>query len=86
VVEGGRVRCLACDRTVPAGDVEVHALYRLEGASEPDEEVAVVAVTCPACSVGSSLVLHYGPMASAEEADVLAALPDPPPPPEVTGR
>jgi hypothetical protein len=72
------VRCFACDRSSPADRFEVHALHRLEGASDPEEMAVVVAVTCPLCSVGSTLVLTYGPTAAGVDADVLAALPDPP--------
>lgn len=62
----------------------MHALHRLEGASDPDDMAVVVAVTCPQCSVGSALVLSYGPTASGIEADVLRALPDAPAPVDPT--
>jgi hypothetical protein len=39
---------------------------------------AVVTYRCPNCATGNALVLAYGPNASGEEADVLAALPDAP--------
>jgi hypothetical protein len=35
----------------------------------------VVPVTCPHCSTSGTLSLQYGPMASVEESDVIAALP-----------
>ena len=56
----------------------VHSLCRLEGASDPDDMAAVVALTCPNCQAKVVLVLKYGPDATAEEADVLLALPDAP--------
>jgi hypothetical protein len=49
-------------------------LRRLEGASDPDDLVAVVGLVCPVCGARIAAVLHYGPTASAAEADVLAAL------------
>jgi hypothetical protein len=82
-LEGGFVQCEGCDQPTPAADVRVDALYRLEGASDPDDMSAVLGVVCPSCELKATLVLHYGPMASADDADVLAALPDPPPPVEV---
>ena len=38
--------------------------------------VAAVAVTCPSCDAQGVLVLGFGPMASAEDSDVLVALQD----------
>jgi len=81
-LEGGFVQCEGCEQPTPAGEVQVDALYRIEGASDPDDMSAVLAIVCPSCATKATLVLHYGPMATADDADVLAALPDPPPPPE----
>lgn len=60
--------------------MRVDSLSRVEGASDPGDMAAVVALTCPRCSRGSVLVLTYGPEASAADGDVLLALPDPPSP------
>jgi hypothetical protein len=76
VAPGGQLRCAHCDATFPASSVEVVALRRLEGASDPDDMVAVVAVSCPHCDGRGSVVLGYGPNASADDSDVLAALPE----------
>ena len=43
---------------------------RLEGASDPDDMISVVAVTCPRCGTGGTLVLKYGPTAPENEAAV----------------
>ncbi|MBW8826168.1 MAG: hypothetical protein JF603_07450 [Acidobacteria bacterium] len=77
-MEGGSIRCDSCGVASPAGRFGVDGFHRQEGASDPDDQSAVVAITCPACSAKAALVLHYGPAASPEDADVLAALPDPP--------
>ena len=77
-VEGGSVRCESCGESAPAAEVQVDSLYRVEGASDPDDMAAVVAVTCPRCAAKGALVLKYGPEASGAAADVLLALPDPP--------
>ena len=77
-LEGAQVRCEVCGATTPAPDVQIDALARVEGASDPDDMAAVVALTCGHCSAKIALVLSYGPEASMADADVLLALPDPP--------
>jgi hypothetical protein len=52
------------------------SLRRLEGASDPADMVAIVAVTCPRCGNQGTAVLAFGPAASAEDSDVLAVLRD----------
>ena len=71
---GGAVECESCHRTVAAADVPVLELRRLEGASDPDDMLAVVAVECPHCGLRGSLVLNYGPTATEEDASVLLGL------------
>jgi hypothetical protein len=71
----GSVRCGECRTDSPAADVHVDGVERLEGASDPGDMVAVIAGTCPACGARGTLTLSYGPGASADDADVLAALP-----------
>ena len=73
---GSAVRCGTCGATSPAGRVRMSSLRRLEGASEPDEMMAVVALTCPVCGARGTVTLHYGALATAEEADLLAGLRD----------
>ena len=70
------VECLTCGTTLPAERFTVLSLRRLEGASDPDDMMAVVAMTCPTCSAQGALVLGYGPMASAKDSDILVALRD----------
>jgi hypothetical protein len=72
----GTVRCETCGVVSAAPTVRMSSLRRLEGASEPDEMMAVVALTCPSCSTQGTAILHYGPTASAEEADLLTGLRD----------
>lgn len=76
VVEGGGLRCGACRTVSDARAVAVTALARAEGPSDPDDMAAVGVLTCPWCSMAGTVVLSYGPMASAEDADVLEALSD----------
>jgi hypothetical protein len=56
--------------------MELNEILRIEGASDPDDEVAVVAMTCPSCGCKGTLVLKYGSEATPEESDVLRALED----------
>ena len=69
--QGGRIDCLSCHTTFEAGAAEVGDLRRLEGASDPDDMLAIVALTCPNCSVRGTLTLNYGPTATVEDAAAL---------------
>lgn len=84
VQEGGVLECAACRRASPASDVAVHHVRRLEGASDPDDMLAVAALVCPSCGARGTVVLGYGPVAAVEDADALAALEATPAP--VPGR
>ena len=70
--------CGSCAVTSPGASVQVDGIHRLEGASDPDDMSAVMAIVCPSCAAKATLVLQFGPAASAEDADLLNALPDPP--------
>jgi len=70
---GAEIRCFTCRTTFSAHGIEANDLTRLEGVSDPDDMLAVVAVTCPNCSTGGALVLNFGPTATREDVDALAA-------------
>ena len=72
----GQVRCFTCDNDLDPAKVHLHALHRLEGASDPGEEMAVAALECPRCGAKGTLAMSYGPSASREDAMVLKALHD----------
>jgi hypothetical protein len=74
----GSIECESCHHVVAASDVPVLELRRLEGASDPDDMLAVVAIECPNCGLRGSLVLNYGPTATEEDAAVLLGLGDAP--------
>jgi hypothetical protein len=74
--EGGRVECLTCHRQSPADDTVFRQLRRLEGASDPDDMLAVVGLACPHCSAQGTAVLGYGPEAAATDTEVLQVLED----------
>jgi hypothetical protein len=73
---GGFVLCTGCHQESPAEEMQVDGLERLEGASDPDDMLAVVALVCPVCKTHGTLVLGYGPEADEDDAEVLAALGD----------
>lgn len=73
-LEAGAVRCATGGHAFSANSSVVERSRRLEGASDPADMLIVLGVRCPICATLGTLVLHYGPEASAEEADVLAAL------------
>lgn len=76
----GAIRCGACGEASDASLFTVADFRRMEGASDPDEMVAVAALRCPICDTGGALVLTYGPEVTADDAAVLERLPDPPEP------
>jgi hypothetical protein len=71
----GTLRCSACETTSEAAWFDVIEERRLEGTSDPDDMVLIVAASCPACGAKGAVVLGYGPESSAEDADVVASLP-----------
>ena len=73
---GTTLRCLTCQAETRASEIPQHTIRRLEGASDPADMAAVAAVTCPRCGARGTLVLPFGPSASASEALVLAELRD----------
>lgn len=74
VTQEGKVRCHGCQGELDAEDLTADIYTRVEGASDPDDMVAVIGISCPTCSVKGTLVVKYGPEASAEDAHVLSAL------------
>jgi DJ-1/PfpI family len=77
VESAGRMTCIACSATTDAGLLRVDIMRRLEGASDPDDQLVAVAAQCPNCGARLALVLGYGPNASAEDTAALQALPEP---------
>jgi hypothetical protein len=75
----GRIVCSACHHAFAADAPVVGDLRRLEGASDPDDMLAVVALTCPNCATRGTLVLNYGPTATAEDSAALEGLDRPRP-------
>jgi hypothetical protein len=80
-----QVKCGSCGVTMAPTAIEVLHVLRLEGESDPAEEVMVAGVRCVACGCQGVLVASYGPMADPADSDVVATLanarttPDAPP-------
>ena len=74
--DGGAVHCYACGTDHPARGVELVSLRRLEGASDPDDMLAVVALRCPRCGIRGTVVLGYGPDSAPEDGELLLQLED----------
>jgi hypothetical protein len=74
VKPGARVACGCCDHTVPAREIEILAVRRLEGPTDPAEARIILGLQCKGCHHKSALALTYGPAASSEDADVLQNL------------
>lgn len=72
----GMVLCHACRDETPSEQVPLQAMHRLEGTSDPGEEMVVAALECPSCGGLGTLVLPYGPSADPDAAQVLANLMD----------
>lgn len=76
VTDDSDVECVECSTVSPPASVSMSSLRRLEGASDPDDMIAVVAITCPACNARGTAVLGFGPMATVQDSDVLQGLRD----------
>jgi hypothetical protein len=76
VTENGLLQCFSCNGLSPPGEAALHSLRRMEGASDPADMLAVLAISCPRCSARGTVVVHYGPAAEPGEAAVLLALQD----------
>jgi hypothetical protein len=74
--DGGQVECLTCHRLSPADETVFRHLRRLEGASDPDDMLAVVGLACPHCGAQGTAVLGYGPEAAPVDTEVLTQLED----------
>lgn len=71
---GGRIVCFTCHFEGPAEGFELVSLSRTEGASDPDDMLAVAALRCTQCNESGTLVLNYGPESSEDEVEVLQRL------------
>lgn len=76
VTQDGDVECETCGAVSSPSDVEMHSRRRFEGASDPDDMVAILGVSCPVCGTLGTLIAHVGPVASGEDAHVTSGVQD----------
>jgi hypothetical protein len=76
VREDGRLCCRGCDHCVAPEDMELLALRRIEGASDPGDEAAVLGLRCVGCGDLGVAVVRYGPEAGPGDVAVLQAIDD----------
>jgi hypothetical protein len=70
----GMIQCLTCREASSAADFDMQAMRRTEGASDPDDMLAVVGLQCPRCGTRGTAVLGYGPEADPDDAEVVVRL------------
>lgn len=70
----GRILCLTCRQERDAADFSLQAMRRTEGASDPDDMLAVVGLVCPTCQARGTAVLGYGHNADPDDAEVVVRL------------
>jgi len=70
----GLLVCGPCGHTITPEDAQVDEVFRFEGASDPDDEAAVFALTCGDCATQGLYVVAYGPSMSGADADVVSRL------------
>lgn len=75
-LDDGRLACGRCGHEADATTFELHSLRRLEGASDPADMAAVLALRCPDCDANGTLIVRFGPEATAEEANLLELIRD----------
>lgn len=72
--DDGTLRCSDCGERCSPEHLDVDQQRRLEGASDPADEMLVVAAACASCGERAVLVLGFGPTASAADSAVLTRL------------
>ena len=71
LVADDAIRCQSCQAVSQPSELRISSLRRLEGASDPSDMAAVVALICPRCGQRGTVVVRFGPEASPAEADLL---------------
>ena len=70
----GSLCCRVCGICAGSGAAQVQSFRRLEGASDPGDMAAVLAVRCGACNSRGTAVVRYGPEAGPGDAALLQGL------------
>lgn len=70
----GAVECLHCSALRDVSEFVMLAQERVEGASDPADEVLVAGVECPSCGTRGTLLLPYGSQTRRADAQVMREL------------
>lgn len=70
----GQVECGSCNEMNDPATIKVNAVRRLEGATDPADEMLIAAAHCPNCGSAGVLTLGHGPNASEADSLVLESL------------
>ena len=73
--ERGHLRCIACGCRVEPEAVTIDEVVRFEGASDPDEQAALFAISCGECAMKGTYAVVFGPAMPAEDGEVVRRLP-----------
>jgi hypothetical protein len=76
VTDDAGLECHECLQVSRPEDVTMSSMRRMEGASDPDDMMAIAAITCPRCGAQGTITLGFGPAATGVDGDVLLALRD----------
>ena len=70
----GGIGCPDCGETIDPAGLVIDEVWRLEGESDPDEEVIVYALSSGPCGRRGTYTTGYGPNASSDDVAVSLAL------------
>jgi len=70
----GHLECGACGKWHEPGDLQFEAMRRIEGVTDPDDELAVAALECGTCHMLGIVVLPYGTRAGPVAGRILREL------------
>lgn len=76
VQDDGHVCCGRCRTCQPPASLALDGVRRLEGASDPADMAAVLALRCESCGSRGTAVVRFGPEAGEGEAILLTGLDD----------
>jgi hypothetical protein len=75
-VRNGQFVCRACGDAVDPEKVVIEDVVRFEGESDPDEQMAVYAISCGPCGRKGTYTVGFGPEMAPEDIDVVTRLND----------
>ena len=68
------MKCGECSTESPSSDLDVAAMHRMEGASDPEDMQTVLGFACPSCGANGVLVASHGPAASEQDDEFLSGV------------